>query len=203
MEEAKQHGHMHQDHWTGDGSRFDRMKDPERLRDWDPETIWSVLGKGAVETVVDVGAGIGVYAIHYAGKIPAGTVYACDIDPDAIKAMVMEIGQAGANNVVPVLAEEIHLPLPNDVADVVFAINVHHHLPDQQASMQEFHRLLRPGGTVGVIDWKKQETPKGPPHEIRLTPETIKGQLESAGFVEFQVQDPLRYAFFVTASKPG
>jgi ubiquinone/menaquinone biosynthesis C-methylase UbiE len=39
--------------------------------------------------------------------------------------------------------------------------------------IEESRRLLKKGGKLLIIDWKKEQTPEGPPMEIRVTEETI------------------------------
>jgi ubiquinone/menaquinone biosynthesis C-methylase UbiE len=43
------------------------------------------------------------------------------------------------------------LPFEDDMFDLVFSHGVIHHLPDTEAAVREFHRVLKPGGTVVVM----------------------------------------------------
>src|SRR5262249_62341576 len=47
-----------------------------------------------------------------------------------------------------VRTEAERLPFPDESFDLVFGHAVLHHLPDLDASFEEFARVLRPGGTV-------------------------------------------------------
>ena len=81
-------------------------------------------------------------------------------------------------------------------------VNLHHELEDREAIVGECFRLLKPGGTVMVVDWKKGETPMGPPQSIRVTEEEIIADLEEAGFGEIRRHPVLPYHNFVTGKKP-
>jgi len=47
-------------------------------------------------------------------------------------------------------------------------INLYHELEDPLKMLEESRRLLKKGGKLMIIDWKKGETPEGPPLELRL-----------------------------------
>ena len=44
-----------------------------------------------------------------------------------------------------------HLPLPDDGFDLLYAVNVIHHIADQRAFIEAAYRVLRPGGRLAVI----------------------------------------------------
>ena len=87
-------GHAQRDphrrgHGTGhkfDISRLERLRDPERLETMNPDKIWAVLADGLIiNTLVDIGVGIGFFAIPFARKIKRGKVYGCDLHPEMLK----------------------------------------------------------------------------------------------------------------------
>ena len=43
------------------------------------------------------------------------------------------------------------LPLPDNSFDLLYAVNVIHHIPGQRAFIEEAYRVLRPGGRVAII----------------------------------------------------
>jgi ubiquinone/menaquinone biosynthesis C-methylase UbiE len=45
-------------------------------------------------------------------------------------------------------ADAMDLPFEDDLFDVIVALDILEHLPDDCAAMREFHRVLRPGGYV-------------------------------------------------------
>jgi len=48
--------------------------------------------------------------------------------------------------------------------------------------IKEAYRLLKIGGKLIIIDWKRVSTPFGPPMADRTKPEEIKGFAQTAGF---------------------
>jgi len=60
------------------------------------------------ETVIDMFAGVGPFAITLAEK--ARIVYACDINPEAVSLMIKNISANHTTNIVPILADAVNLP---------------------------------------------------------------------------------------------
>jgi SAM-dependent methyltransferase len=180
-----------------DVTKLERLNDPARLERIPPMALWSALGDPTVETIVEIGAGTGVYAEQFARICPGAVVYAADIEPSMVDYMNTHRG-----SVVPLLAEETSVPLPDGEAGAVVMINLHHELVDPAATYREAWRLLRPGGIVLVTDWAPGGE-AGPPQEIRADAERIGDILAAAGFGSIVVHDPLPTHSVVTGLKDG
>ena len=192
-------------HGTGhkfDISKLERMSDPERLVTQNPDAIWAVLAdRLIINTLVDIGVGIGFFAIPFARKIKRGKVYGCDLHPEMLKYLEAAIEKEGVDNVEPVLCGEVEVPLEDGVADVVMMVNLHHELDFRDRSLAECRRLLRAGGKVAVIDWKPIQTEHGPPLRIRIPPEQVRQELAAAGFQDPAEHDIMPNHYFLTGVK--
>jgi ubiquinone/menaquinone biosynthesis C-methylase UbiE len=85
-------------------------------------------------------------------------------------------------NVQLVESDGTRIPLPNDSFDMVFLHLVYHEIADKKTVLEEFRRLLKPGGRVAIRE-KTENTllPIGPP----IVPvELIQTGLHEAGFGE-------------------
>ncbi len=184
-----------------DPKKLAKLNDPKRLQYLNPDLIWekAVLSDPAV--LVDIGAGTGFFALLFSKKMKNGKVYACDISEEMISWMHDNLPEESRGFVVPVKMEETSVPLSGGTADLVYMINLHHELDDPQRILKESRRLLKKGGKVMIIDWKKEETPEGPPLDLRVTEETIEAQMRDAGFLRITKHAVLPYHYFLIGEK--
>lgn len=190
-------------HEKFDASRLERLDDETRFEYLDPELIWTAAGRPDPAVIVDVGAGTGLFARRFATMCASAIVYAADTEPKAIRWMREHDDPALAGRVVPLLAEETQIPLPDRTADVVVTINLHHELADPRASYQEALRLLRPGGRLIAADWARTEAAGGPPLEIRATDAQVAEMLGETGFEDIASHGDLPRHWLLTARKPA
>lgn len=189
-------------HLKFDMSKLERLNDPARFESLPPAVFWRALGSPA-GTIVEIGAGTGLFASAFAALAPEATIYAADLAPQMIEWMDAHRPEVALGRVVPVLAAESAVPLPDGLADAVYMVNLHHELADPAASYAEALRLLRPGGRLLAVDWAPRETPKGPPREIRVTGDALQALLEAAGFAAvFIDESTLPWHLMATATRP-
>ncbi len=145
------------------------LESPDRRKTQDPLRVWRHARLRAGETVVEVGAGTGYFAVPAARRVGgSGRVYAVDLSEDLVALLGERRDRERLPQLHPVRSSVDRIPLPTGVADVVLLANVLHDIPS--TTLTEAVRLLRPGGRFLNVDWKKIRTPGGPPREIRLTP---------------------------------
>jgi ubiquinone/menaquinone biosynthesis C-methylase UbiE len=105
------------------------------------------------DTVVDYGCGPGAYiksASILAGE--KGTVYAVDIHEMAISAVIKLIAKENLKNVRPVLADSNRVSIPDDSADVVYAIDMFHMVKDSEGFLKEICRITKNNGFLILED---------------------------------------------------
>ena len=123
----------------------------ERKAGFDPEPDLALLrnrGLGSESTVVDLGAGTGVFA--FAAARCARRVVAVDVSP----AMVETWRQKSAPNVECVQAGFLTYEHSGAPADFVFTRNALHHLPDfwKSVALTRIASMLRPSGVLRLRD---------------------------------------------------
>ncbi len=156
------------------------LESPERRKSQDPAALWSRVGLAEGAVVVDVGAGTGFFALEAARRVGAGgKVYAVDLSKELVELLGERGAAAGLSQLAPVLSTLRSIPLESGIADVVLLANVLHDVPP--STVAEAVRLLKPNGRFVNVDWKKVETPGGPPLSIRLTPDEATKALERHG----------------------
>lgn len=152
---------------------------------FDPIAILDAMElTGDVRDAVDFGCGYGTFAIPAAKRIQ-GTLHGFDIDPLMIKASAHRAEQENVCNVRLYLRDFAADGTGLNAAsvDYVMLFNILH-TEDPLRLLREAHRILAPGGHVGIIHWNYDpKTPRGPPMAMRPRPEDCRRWVEEAGFV--------------------
>jgi len=141
----------------------ERLEDPSRLAALPQAAIVDLLRLHGDETVVDYGAGTGVYTVAVAEAVPNGRVIAVEALPRLAEMLRAKLTPELAQRLEVVETDANTVPEPDGVADRVVMVDVLHHLYDQPEALAEVTRLLRPGGLFVVADWGDKERPIGPP----------------------------------------
>ncbi len=156
------------------------LESPERRKTEDPDALWDRAGLRPGETVVEVGAGSGYFAVPAALRVGRdGRVNAVDVSLDLVQYVRERAASEALPQLVGVQSTETSIPLESGIADVVLLANVLHDIPD--STLAEAVRLLKQSGRFVNVDWRKAETPFGPPYEIRLTPEQAASRIQRQG----------------------
>lgn len=159
------------------------LEDPARDAYQKPEAVVAALGLRAGEVVADIGSGSGYFTLRLAGAVgPAGRVYAVDVDPDMVRHLNHRVRDARVDNVRSVLADPDDPLLAEASVDRFFVCDTWHHIENQAKYLALMKTMLRAGGEVVMIDFKKEATPVGPPLGMRIAQEDLVKQMQAAGF---------------------
>ena len=106
----------------------------------------------SIDAVLDVGCGGGRTVYSIARLANLGTVHGVDYSSASVAAS-RALNQVGieAGKVVIQNAAVSQLPFPNEVFDLVTAVETHYYWPDLPNDMREIRRVLKPGGTLLIL----------------------------------------------------
>jgi len=133
---------------VNDSRKFDpkklaKLNDPKRLEYLNPDVIWEEVSLATAGTLIDIGAGTGFFAMAFSKKIKNVKIYACDVSEEMIAWMNENIPADSKDTVIPIKMEEISVPLPDGIADLVYMINLHHELEQPLKTLKEARRRDR------------------------------------------------------------
>jgi ubiquinone/menaquinone biosynthesis C-methylase UbiE len=175
--------------------------DEATRRQWySPEAALSALGEGM--TFVDVGCGDGYFSIMAAKKVgPKGRVYAVDVDGSRIELLEDKADAQGLENIVAVVGRAEDTLFCVGCADVVFFSMDLHDFDDPEKVLANAKTMLKPGGKIVDVDWKKMQMDFGPPYEVRFSEQKATEMLQNIGFTA-ESSEAGPYHYIITATKP-
>ena len=183
-----------------DPKKLHKLNDPQRLKDIPPDYVWDKLNIEKTDVLVEIGTGTAFFSIAFLQHAKPSKIYACDVSEimiDWIKTNVVP----KYPNIIPVKTEEDSIPLDDEIADLVFMINLHHEINNPTLILEESYRILKPKGNIFIIDWKKKDMDEGPPMQIRYLPEQVKKQMVNSGFKHVEILNELPKHFLVAGKK--
>lgn len=174
-------------------------EDLERLRWQLPEAVIARLGLREQSVVADVGAGTGYFAVPIARAVPAGRVFAIEVQREMLDRLRERLSETNApENVELVLARAERTGLPAHGVDVLLLVHVWHELADPAATLAEAHRVLKADGRLAVVDFRVDvDRPPGPPIEDRVAPSTVERLLVENGFDVVDSATVGPYSYFI------
>jgi ubiquinone/menaquinone biosynthesis C-methylase UbiE len=170
----------------------------------DQRRFLDLLNPAAGEILVDLGSGQGNYTLPAAKAVgPEGKVYAFDAWAQGIEDLKARTAESGLVNVDASVVDIRHgLPLADRTADACLMATVLHDLVEDnlgERAVNECARVLKPGGRLVVVEFKKIDGPPGPPIGIRLSPEDVDGLIAPAGFTMGHVDGVGPYLYCTVA----
>ena len=107
--------------------------------------------------VLDYGCGPGGYVLHVSELIgETGKLYALDVLPVAVDMVKNLVKKASLKNVETILSD-CNTGLPNNSMDVVLLYDTFHDLDNQNAVLEELHRVLKPNGILSFSEHHMRE----------------------------------------------
>lgn len=164
--------------------RFQNTRQP----DWDwwgrlwpaPGETLRKAGVKSGDTLAEIGSGNGYFALPAARIVAPETVYAVDIDTALLEELSHLADQQAIENISTIAgdARTLSEQLPEPV-DVVLVANTFHGIEQTTPFVQQAVESLCHDGKFIIINWEDvpRETtridgdPRGPPTELRLSPE--------------------------------
>jgi ubiquinone/menaquinone biosynthesis C-methylase UbiE len=175
--------------------------DETERRTWqNPEEILESIGLRAGQTLIDIGCGQGFFSLPAARLAgPQGQVYALDASSQSIDLLRQRAAAAGLDNLTLIVQEAEEAVVCEGCADLVFLGIVLHDFRDPAKVLRNARRMLRPGGRLANLDWKKEAMPLGPPLAKRFDIAFASSLLRQAGFTDLHSRECGPYHYLISA----
>ncbi|HEY7123944.1 MAG TPA: class I SAM-dependent methyltransferase [Ktedonobacterales bacterium] len=154
----------------------------DRSQRLDPYEILRAFDVKPGMVLADLGCGPGFFTLPAAELVgPTGLVYAVDVQQEMVDALRSRLAQAEVKNVVVRRSSEVEPSLPLASVDLAILAYMLHEVEQRAKFLLATKRLLKSDGRIVVINWKKTDTPVGPPMEVRLAPEDVINDAKAVG----------------------
>ncbi|MCL5266508.1 MAG: class I SAM-dependent methyltransferase [Bacteroidetes bacterium] len=159
------------------GHRFEakhhkRLDSPYRRRILPPKATLERFGLKKGMTVADIGAGSGYFLIP-AARIVGNDSKAYALDASKEMLAVLKGKKPPSNVELVHTTDGYSFKIDSGAVDYVIASAILHE-NEPVKFLKEIRRIMKPGATLLIIDWRKESLRSGPPAEERLSPEQVK-----------------------------
>lgn len=164
------------------------MASPALEKQQEADRILEVMELQPGESVADVGAGDGDWAVPIARSIgPQGTLYATEVSQELLDEMEQRFATEDLDNVTFVLGDDQSTGLPAECCDAALLRKVYHHFTNPQAMAASLFAALRPNGRLVIVEYSDHSSNRlegVPENRIghSLAPELLIDELTAAGF---------------------
>ena len=178
------------------------LDSPNRIAGLRVDEVVARLGLKPGQTVVDVGAGTGVFSLALAKAVaPGGTAYAVEVEQGLVDHISRKATAEGAANLKPVLGGFTDPNLPATNIDLAFIHDVLHHIEDRAAYLKNLTRYLSGSGRIVVIDFHPDRGGHRNQPELQVSPEQAAQLMAGAGFKPVQTIDLFEDKYFIVYSR--
>jgi SAM-dependent methyltransferase len=102
--------------------------------------------------VLEAACGVGAQTVILARNSPGATFVSVDISPESLALAERRVRAEGYTNVTFRQGDICHLPFGKESFDHAFVCFLLEHLPDPVLALRNLSAVLRPGGTITVIE---------------------------------------------------
>jgi SAM-dependent methyltransferase len=130
-------------------------REAERLSD-QAQTLSELIHHDTIfpdhSLVLEAGCGTGAQTVIVAPKNPRTRFISIDISETSLAQAKENASAAGIDNVEFRVADILHLDFPDAMFDHIMVCFVLEHLPGPDAALQSLKRVLKPGGSITLIE---------------------------------------------------
>jgi ubiquinone/menaquinone biosynthesis C-methylase UbiE len=155
--------------------------------------------------VLDLACGEGLYSIEISTLLDEkGCIHAVDLWDEGIENLKSAIREKGLTNINPIKADITkQMPLENESIDFCLMATILHDLSpvEQDSALEEIVRVIKPGGILAIIEFKKIDKGPGPPISIRISEQETEEKIKKYGFLATYRGDVGEFNYLLTFKK--
>jgi len=166
------------------------------------EILKDVLPLKPGSVVLDLACGKGIYSMFLSEIVgDTGLIYAVDLWEEGLQILEKEVEEKKITNILPILNDATkEIEIDDYSVDVCLMATVLHDFEEMNKSgavLEQVKTILKPGGHLAVIEFKKNDGPPGPPKKIRLSEEQTEEMASRYGFRTVRTVDIGEYNYLI------
>jgi ubiquinone/menaquinone biosynthesis C-methylase UbiE len=191
-QERRRHGPLFKPEALGE------LEGPDRDAWQMPDAVMDALRIADGSHVADIGAGGGWFTVRLARRVgPNGLVYAEDVQSQMLEAIRRRVDREGLRNVRTVRGIETDPRLPPQSIEAALIVDAYHEFGDPVAMLRGIAAALKPGGSLGVVNFNKSGGGPGPPSDERVDATLVIQHASSAGLTLRRQETFLPFQYFL------
>ncbi len=182
-----------------------KLESPERKSLQNIDDFLGLVSSLRWRICADIGCGIGFYTLPIAEQWRnSRKIIAVDRSTPALEELDKRVDNLELTNVQILQTVSDRIPIEDASIDLVNLGNVYHEVKGRLAFLKEIHRILKPGGTLLLIDWDPEEDlGVGPPIGDLIPRDQVLQNLGFAGFTNVKDHFVFVGHYALTAKRVG
>jgi len=176
---------------------FAKLESPERKSLQNIDDFLGLVRSLRWRTCADIGCGIGFYTLPIAEQWRnSRKIIAVDRSTPALEELDKRVDDLELGNVKILQTVSDRIPIEDASMDLVNLGNVYHEVKGRLNFLKEIYRILKPGGTLLIIDWDPEEDlGMGPPVQERIPRDQLLQNLDKGPqpFLDWDLEFPVAF----------
>jgi ubiquinone/menaquinone biosynthesis C-methylase UbiE len=115
------------------------------------------MGIKSTDIIADIGAGSGYHVFKMAPLANKGEVYAVDIQPEMLKAILLSEQYETNTNIELIQGNEKSVDLPENIFDKILLVDVYHEFNFPKEMMLSIKKSLKNNGKIFLIEYRSED----------------------------------------------
>jgi precorrin-6B methylase 2 len=179
------------------------LERPSREPQEHPQQVVEQLDLEVDDVVADIGAGTGYITVRLAEKVPAGHVFAVDVQSEMVDLLADRIEAQQLTTIEPIHGTENNPQLPAESIDLALMVDAYHEFAYPYEMMQHLRAALKPGGRVVLAEYRA-ENPLVLIKRLHKMSETqVKREMQAVGLRWIKTDESLPQQHLLFFEKPA
>lgn len=158
------------------------LERPEREAEENVSTLITNMDIKPADVIADIGAGSGYHVFKMAPVAVDGKVYAVDIQPEMLEAIMVKTLSSRLNNIYTVLGSDKSVNLPENSIDKILMVDVYHEFNFPYEMILSIKKALKPNGKIFLIEYRGEDASVPIKKVHKMTEKQAVQEMKAAGF---------------------